>query len=252
MQELYGPRQMRKARKKTGGRPRAVYSAGSVGQSWTDTPIHFIDFEGNAASGILEFGVVTLRGTEIVAAHTRLCRATGKVSADDTKVHGLSAAGLAKEAYFAAEWERFSGLRAAGPFAAHFAPVENSLLRLVWPYPHEVPDFSRPGEKSTEWGPWIDTGRLYPQAYPQFGSFRLGDLVARLGLQTQLDAEARLHCPPERRRYHAALYDALAGVLLLRALLERPEFAPATIPWLLQMSTLDPDKRGAMQQTELF
>lgn len=219
---------------------------------WADTPIHFIDFEGNATSGILEFGVVTLHGGEIAGTHTRLCRATGRVSADDTKVHGLSAEGLVTEAYFAAEWERFAGLRATGPLAAHFAPAENSLLRKVWPYPRESPDFARPGRTATEWGPWIDTGRLYPQLFPQLGSVRLEDLVAREGLQAELAAAARRHCPPARRRYHAALHDALAGALLLRALLHRPELAAATLPWLLQMSTPDGDKRDALQQGSLF
>ena len=220
--------------------------------SWADTPIHFIDFEGSAASGILEFGVVTLAGGEIAAAHTRLCRATGRVAADDTKVHGLTADGLASQDYFASEWERFAGLRATGPLAAHFAPAENSLLRKVWPYPREVPDFARPGRTSSEWGPWIDTGRLYPQLFPQLGSVRLEDLVARHGLQVELENVSRRHCPPERRRYHAALYDALAGALLLLHLLRRPELSAATIPWLLQMSTPDPEKRGALQQRELF
>ena len=223
-----------------------------MGQSWTETPIHFIDFEGNTTSGILEFGVVTIRDGEIAETHTRLCRATGRVSAEETAVHGLAAEGLVTEAYFAAEWERFAGLRASGPLAAHFAPVENSLLRKVWPYPNQVPDFARPGKQATEWGPWIDTGQLYPQFFPQAGSFRLGDLVARSGLQAELDAAARRHCPAERRRYHAALYDALAGVLLLLTLLRRPELANATIPWLLQMSTADGDKRDALQQGDLF
>src|SRR4051812_41883379 len=113
--------------------------------SWADTPIHFIDFEGSAASGILEFGVVTLQGGAVVAAHTRLCRATGLVPADDTKVHGLSADGLASEMFFAADWERFAGLRETGPLAAHFASAEHGLLRKVWPYPREVPDFARRG-----------------------------------------------------------------------------------------------------------
>lgn len=217
-----------------------------------DTPIHFIDFEGNTTSGILEFGVVTLQGGAITATQTRLCRATGRVNPEDTKLHGLSAEGLVTEAYFAAEWERFSGLRATGPLAAHFAPVENSLLRKVWPYPNQVPDFARPGKTATEWGPWIDTGQLYPQFFPQPGSLRLADLIVQGGLQPELDDAARQHCPPERRRYHAALYDALAGALLLQALLQRPEFAGATIPWLLQMSTPDADKRDALQQGQLF
>lgn len=219
---------------------------------WIDTPIHFIDFEGNAASGILEYGVVTLLGGEIAETNTRLCRATGRISADDMNVHGLSAEALVGHAYFADEWERFAGLRGRGPLAAHFAPVEHSLLRRIWPYPREVPDFARPGKTTSEWGPWIDTGRLYPQLFPQLGSFRLADLVARYGLQTELETVARRHCPPERRRYHAALYDALAGALLLLALLRRPELALATIPWLLQMSTADGEKRSALQQGDLF
>jgi DNA polymerase-3 subunit epsilon len=220
--------------------------------SWAETPIHFIDFEGNATSGILEFGVVTLRGGGIAEVATRLCRATGQVSAADTAVHRLSAAELQSQAFFTAEWERFAALRTTGPLAAHFAPAENSLLRRVWPYPREVPDFARPGKTATEWGPWIDTGRLYPQFFPGLGSIRLEDLVQRGGLQAELDAAARQHCPVNRRHYHAALYDALAGALLLRALLQRAEFAPATIPWLLQMSTADGEKRSALQQGELL
>ena len=215
-------------------------------------PFHFIDFEGSAASGILEFGVVTLQRGEITATHTRLCRATGAVPADDTKVHGLTADGLQSQDYFASEWELFAGLRSTGPLAAHFAPVENGLLRKVWPYPREVPDFARPGKTSTEWGPWIDTGRLYPQFFPQLGSVRLEDLVKREGLQPELEKVSRVHCPSARRRYHAALYDALAGALLLRSLLQRPELASATIPWLLQMSTADGEKRSALQQGSLW
>lgn len=220
--------------------------------SWAETPIHFIDFEGNSASGILEFGVATLQGGAIVATHTRLCRATGRVTDEDTALHGLSADALVGHAYFASEWARFSGLRGSGPLASHFAPAENTLLRKVWPYPRESPDFARPGKVATEWGPWIDTAQLYPQFHPQLGSYRLEDLVTRFGLASEVEKLGRQHCPPERRRYHAALYDALAGATLLLALLRRPEFAGATIPWLLQMSTADGGKRGALQQGSLF
>jgi DNA polymerase-3 subunit epsilon len=40
--------------------------------------------------------------------------------------------------------------------------------------------------------------------------------------------------------------------VLLRWLLHLPEMATATIPWLLQMSTLDAEKRGALQQPDLW
>ncbi len=219
---------------------------------WADTPIHFIDFEGSGASGILEFGVVTLRGGELEAVHTRLCRPVGRVTAEDTAVHGLDAAALAAQAPFTDEWEYFAGLRGSGPLAAHFAHAENFLLKSAWPYPRTVTDFARPGREATEWGPWIDTGRLYGQLSPQLVSAKLEALVLTTGLQAELDTLAAQHCPAARRQYHAALYDALGGVLLLRALLQRPEYASATIPWLLQMSTLDSGKRSALQQGDLF
>lgn len=219
---------------------------------WTDTPIHFIDFEGSRASGILEFGVVTLHGGAITATRSRCCAATGRVSAEDSAVHGLSADGVASEAPFPAEWEYFAGLRASGPLAAHFAAAENSLLKSVWPYARQSPDFARPGGTTNEWGPWIDTGRLWPQLFPPAGEAGLEALVTKARLQERLDTLAAQHCPPARRRYHAALYDALAGALLLLDLLARPEFSAATVPWLLQMSTLDGGKRDALRQGDLF
>lgn len=220
--------------------------------SWTNTPIHFLDFEGNAASGIIEFGVVTLRGGEIAKTRTRLCRALGRVAPEDTAVHGLTEASLQSAAAFKDEWEFFATLRETGPLAAHFAHAENYLLKLAWAYPRSAPDFARPGKTTTEWGPWIDTGRLYPQFFPRLGEGKLEELIAVTGLQAELDAQAARHCPAGRRHFHAALYDALGGALLLLALLKRPEFGAATIPWLLQMSTLDGDKRGALQQGSLF
>ncbi|MFI5335343.1 MAG: 3'-5' exonuclease [Opitutales bacterium] len=220
--------------------------------AWPNTPIHFIDFEGNRTSGILEFGVVRLAGGQVTDTRTRRCAATGRVTAEDTAVHGLDAAAVAGQEPFSTEWDYFAGLRERGPLAAHFAQAENSLLKSVWPYVRTAPDFARPGRTATEWGPWIDTGRLYPQLLPGPGGNQLQPLVAARSLQAELDAQAAVHCPPERRRYHAALYDALGGALLLLALLRRPEFAAVTLPWLLQMSTLDPQKRGALQQGDLW
>ena len=219
---------------------------------WSEQPIHYLDFEGSRTSGILEFGVVTLQGGRIAGARTRLCRATGRIGREDTAVHGLSDDTVADAAPFKEEWEYFAGLRERGPLAAHFAAVENSLLKAVWPYPRSAPDFAQAGRTVAEWGPWIDTGRLYPQFFPQLGGGKLGELVAACGCQEELDALAAVHCPDDRRHYHAALYDALAGAVLLLALLRRPEFAAATIPWLLQMSTLNPEKRSALQQGGLF
>lgn len=222
---------------------------------WTDIPIHFIDFEGSIASGILEYGVVTLRGSRIEKTRTRLCRAIGRVRDEDSAVHGLTAGLVARFDPFACEEEfaYFAGLRESGPLGAHFAHVENSLIKSAWPYPRQSPDFARGGSNTiAEWGAWIDTGRLYAEIFPQLESGRLKALTGMLGLQAELDALAAKHCPEGRRRYHAALYDALAAALLLLSLGRRPEFAGMSVSWLLQMSTANPEKRDAMRQGELF
>lgn len=220
--------------------------------TWIDQPIFFLDFEGSRASGILEYGVVTVLGGKIEATHTRLCRASGPVRAEDAAVHGLTEALVAAQAPVADDWEYFAGWREKGPLAAHYAGVENALLKSVWPYPRSSPDFARAGERVVDWGPWIDTARLYAQLYPDLRSGALESLIAACALQPELDRLAALHCPVGRRRYHAALYDALAGALLLGSLAQQPTLASLSIRQLLALSTLDGEKRDALQQGTLF
>jgi DNA polymerase-3 subunit epsilon len=220
--------------------------------SWTEQPIFFVDFEGSRTSGILEYGVAEVGGGRVGAVHTRLCRATGRIRPEDAAVHGLREDVLEAHAPFADEWEFFAGLRERGPLAAHYAGVENALLKSVWPYPRNSPDFARPGERVIDWGPWVDSARLYAQLYPQIDTGRLEAVVAACGLQAELDALAVKHCPPERRRYHAAPYDALAGALLLTSLAREPRLAELSVMQLLALSTLDGDKRDALRQGKLF
>lgn len=220
--------------------------------NWTEQPIFFVDFEGSQLSGIVEYGVVEVRGGEIVSTRSRLCHATGRVRNEDSAVHGLTEQAVAGWAPFSDEWELFAGLRERGPLAAHYAGVENSLLKQVWPYPRNSPDFARPGERAIEWGPWIDSARLYAQLYPNFATGRLEELVDRCGLKAELDALGVKHCPASRRHYHAALYDALAGALLLVSLARDPRLAALTTMQLLALSTLDGEKRDRLQQRELF
>lgn len=223
-----------------------------VANSWIEQPIFFLDFEGSQLSGVLEYGVVEVKGGAIVSTHTRLCQATGAVREEDVAVHGLNARDVALWAPFADEWEFFARIRERGPLAAHYAGVENSLLKSVWPYPRNSPDFARPGERMIEWGPWIDSARLYAQLYPEIGTGRLETLLGKCGLQTELDALAVQHCPAERRHFHAALYDALAGALLLVSLAREPRLAELSVMQLLALSTLDGERRDALQQGELF
>jgi DNA polymerase-3 subunit epsilon len=219
---------------------------------WTEQPVFFIDFEGSRSSGVLEYGMVTLLGGRVAATLTRLCAPAGRVRPEDTEVHGLREEALSGCAPFSADWELFAGRREKGPFAAHYAGAENSLLKSVWPFPRSSPDFARPGGMSAEWGPWIDSARIYAQLYPGIESGRLESLVAACGLQAELDSLAAAHCPAGRMRYHAALYDALAGALLLGSLARHSQIASMTVMQLLALSTLDPVRRESIVQRELF
>ncbi|MCU0793162.1 MAG: 3'-5' exonuclease [Opitutaceae bacterium] len=204
-------------------------------------------------SGILEYGVVSWRAGGIVAARGRLCRATGRVRTEDAAVHGIEAGQVAECAPFAEDFEVFAALRERGPLAAHFANAENTLLKATWPYARTAADFSREdGAGTAEWGPWIDTGRLFPQVRGAGWPVKLAELVAAEGLQARLDALAAEFCPPERRRYHAALYDALAGTLLLERLAETPGWGDKSMRWLIEHSTLDATRREERRQGELF
>ncbi len=219
---------------------------------WTEQEIHFIDFEGNLRSGVLEYGVVSLRSGALTATRSRLCAARGRVLAEETAVHGLAEADLAGAEPLSADWEYFAGLRERGPLAAHCAGVENSLLRSVWPYPRSSPDFARPGASLAEWGPWVDSASLCREFFPRLESVKLSGLVASLGLQEELDRIAPACCPPGRARYHAALYDALAGALVLLWLSRAEPLRGLSLPRLLTLSSQSGTRRDDLQQGTLF
>ncbi len=219
---------------------------------WREIPIHVIDFEGSQRSGILEYGWVTLEAGAVAAAGTRLCRPLGRVEEADIAIHRIQPAVANHFPLFSEEWALFSGLRKTGPLAAHFAGAENHLIKSVWPYPPASPDFAWAGQEVATWGPWIDTGRLYATFFPDLESANLEALVADFGYQKELDDLARRHCPGDRCGYHCALYDALAAAVLLLKLLERPEFAGATVGWLLENSCGAGPGRDRISQRELF
>ena len=215
-------------------------------------PLHIIDFEGSLHSGIVEYGVCTLEPSGITGLHTRLCRPSRSVSQRETAVHGLDDRSLAASTPVSEDWDLFTSLRRTGVFAAHGAGTEASLLRAVWPYPGSVPDWSGQGRNVVDWGPWIDTERvarsLAPHAHARAGG-TLGSLIEAVGLMDSLEAQARILCPADRRRWHCAPYDALATALLLAHLLQN---APETTCTTLLHLSLPASARADWGQGELM
>ena len=219
---------------------------------WTAVPVHMIDFEGCLRSGIVEYGVVTLKNGRVVCSASRLCRSVGPVWTEDTLVHGLTGNDLADHAPFSDEWAFFSGLRSTGVLAAHFSGTEKRLLRNVWPYPRTSRNFVSGSGSVTDWGPWIDTGRMVIEFCPDLPTAGLEDVVKALELSPELDELAGQHCPEGRDRYHCAPYDAIAAALVLRFLAYDRNGKPLSLRRLVEESTADPVKRSAFQQQKLF
>lgn len=215
--------------------------------AWTEFPLHVIDFEGSPRTGVIEFGVATLWGGEIVSASTRLHASRAAVPAIDTQCHGLTQRDLQGAGPFESEWENFVGLRRSGLLVAHNASVEAGLLRATWPRPSAVPSFVGEAAPVAEWGPWIDTCRLARAWAPSLGDFRLAALIQSLRLGPRLEALATQYCPAQRRRYHCALYDALAAALILRALCAQEERSTASLAQLVRDSLSAPAADDLMQ-----
>jgi len=199
---------------------------------WHESPIHCIDFEGSQSSGVVEYGLVTIEGGEVVDMKTRLCRPIGRISALETATHLIDEKQVGDAKLFEVEWDLFMGRRSGGPFAAHHAQVENMLIKTAWSLPARCPDFLSQ-DWTVEWGPWLDSCALYRNLFEGLDSYRLGDLIARFKLQDQLDGEAVHWCPSERSHYHAAGYDALASAMLILQLMEYEELRDLTLPQLM-------------------
>jgi DNA polymerase III epsilon subunit-like protein len=58
-------------------------------------------------------------------------------------------------------------------------------------------------------------------------------LIRSFQLEKDLEALACEYCPEDRRRPHAALYDALACSLLLLRWVKDPQFAEGELSWFL-------------------
>ncbi len=183
----------------------------------TQIPVHVIDFEGAPSYGVVEYGVATLFGGEISKTSTRLCRAFAPIDPSDVAIHGITYEESLSYAPFEDDYDLFSELRRSGPFAAHNARYESRLIRQVWAVPPIGPAFVKEGE-SAIWGPWIDSCALARALAPGLSRYRLETVVTELDLSNELSALALEYCPENRRRYHTALYDAIAAALIIKKL----------------------------------
>ena len=97
------------------------------------------------------------------------------------------------------------------------------------------------GTDTADWGPWLDTLVLARELKGDAEEACSLEALSYGGeLRERVDELARIHCPPDRRRPHCALYDALATAVWLQ---ERVGYSKA-IQWF--------ERQQASPQGELF
>lgn len=216
-------------------------------------PIHIIDFEGSFNSGVIEWGVVTLLGTEIVSAQTRLCGTEQSIQRSEIEQHGIHPNVLKACPPFMTDFEVFAGWRESGPLCAHNASVEDRFLKQTWPYVRKVPDFSTHADDSVAtWGPWLDTLAIYRRIYPDLETYQLQSLIRTFSQEDALNQLAQQYCPEARMQYHSALFDALATALLLRRLFLAKDVPKCSLFQLFTLSASSTSVLQERQQQELF
>lgn len=216
--------------------------------SWTHSKIAVLDFEGEVSTGVVEFGVVVIKGSQIISTETEQCSPLGQLHPKSIEIHGLRQSDLLGLESFPKKQRFFAELRdSVDVFCAHHASVEENLLKDTWPYRP-----IRSEKQNLNWGPWVDTLRLYKKLYPDIGNYSLAHLVSTFGVGDNLEKNALRSCPPGRLKYHCALYDTLASALLLTRLAEEPKIADASLEWLIEASASGQKKSGLLTQETLF
>ena len=94
----------------------------------------------------------------------------------------------------------------------HNISTEKNLLKKYLPYPVKKNLF-----KKLEWGPWLDTKKMYAKLYPNLKKYDLKNLTD-LFINSEINNLSRKYCNKNNRGFHNALYDALCTFLLYNRL----------------------------------
>src|SRR4029077_1101994 len=129
------------------------------------------------------------------------------------KVHGICPKDLAGAPRLPDLWPKVHDLLHNRWLVAHGSATERRFLR-AFPF--------------HGFGPWVDTLKLSRAVWPEKKSFALGDLILELGLED--DLRNTLPC----FRWHNALSDAMASLVLLRRVVAEASIGAQEVEILLR------------------
>ena len=203
--------------------------------SMEEISVYAIDFEGSLQTGILEYGIVGFTPRKgIFFTETKLCKNKADIPINEISCHGLCAESLATYEDFSRHLDIFIRLRQKALFCAHNAAFENRLLSDYCPVPPKV--YAIPLLKNQQWGPWLDTWFLY-RKYFKTQTCTVEQLIQFCNLSEVLSQLSGKFCPPNRKKFHCALFDALACAILFLNFIRSEEGIEKNLLWLLQQSS---------------
>lgn len=168
------------------------FESAGVARGETDVPI--------------QIGMAVLRNGVIEDQFRSYLHSERPVAWSARKVHGIEDADLAGAPTLQAVWPELKSRLTNRHVVSHGAGTEKRFLRAF------------PGHG---FGPWVDTLSLFHAAMPETDSHSLSALAASVG------CEAECHALVPDFRWHDALCDAVASLVLLRWLIARCELADA-------------------------
>lgn len=180
------------------------FESAGVARGQTDVPI--------------QVGIAVMRAGEIGDFFGRYLRADRPIAWNARKVHGITDHDLVDAPTLPELWPELRRRLGGRWVVSHGAGTEKRFLRAF------------PGHG---FGPWVDTLALFHAALPQTDSHSLSAIAAATG------AEADCFAVIPRFRWHDALCDAAASLVLLRWLIERCALADEPAEVLLNPDRTD-------------
>lgn len=177
------------------------FESAGVTKGDTDTPI--------------QIGIAVMTGLDpaTVDPFVSYLHTSRPVTWQASQVHGITTADLAGAPTLLSLWPEVKSRLGGRLIVAHGAGTEKRFLRA----------FPLHG-----FGPWVDTLQLARRFWPGVRDYSLETLIAAGALQEELDAA----CP--ERRFHDALYDAVASLLVLRHIIQHAGLSGVALEkWLL-------------------
>ena len=147
-----------------------------------------LDFEGSINNGIREIGAILSNDTQIINFHDFDIE-------DEIDCKNMLQSIISSDVDF---------------IISHNIQTEKNLLKMYLPFP---PKKNRFGE--FEWGPWLDTRKVYSFLYPNIKNYELTNLT-ELFIKNESVLLTEKYCKARKAKQHHALFDAICAFLLYK------------------------------------